>query len=530
MKTQSDTFTLNSTAIDEVAEKVETFLTNLNIEKKNVLRLRLTVEHLLLNWREAFGDSTPFSLTFGRRFGRPFITMELKGESVDPLTSGGDDFGEYTGRMMANMGLSPAYTYQKGVNVVTIRLKKKRLNPLLLLFLAAIAAVGVGVAGLSMPEAVRVSISDDFLTPLYDTFLGILSTIASPMIFLSVAWGIYGIGDAAAFGRIGKKMLIRFFVMTFLFCTAAFAVLLPFFNLSFSGSGLNLSGLKGIFDLLLGIFPKNIVSPFADGNTMQIILIATVVGCIMLILGSQTRMVAVLIEQINYVIQYLMELVSSMVTAFIFVILLRLIWSGSLGTILAAWVPVAVFLLLTVVFAVVLLAYVSARKRVNPILLFRKIFPPFFISLTTASSSAAFGANVSCCEHDLGIDAKVTNFGIPLGIVLYKPTTAIAFTACVMYFAQRYGVEISLVWLVTAVLVISIITVALPPVPGGTLACYTIVFLQLGLPVETVAVAMVLDVVFDFLSTGFDTIYRQCELVLQADYVGMLNKDILRKK
>lgn len=523
-------FSLKATDIDRISDEVQGFLSRLETEKSNVQRLRLTVEHLLLNWREKAGDDTSVSLSMGSRFGRPYVTLEMQGSECNPLADDEDDFGEYTGRMMANMGLSPAYSYQRGVNVVSFRLKKKRMNPLAALLLAAMAAVGVGLAGLALPEGLRTSVAADFLTPLYETFLGILSTIAGPMIFLSVAWGIYGVGDAAVFGRIGKKMLLRFFGVTLLICVGAFAVLLPFFRLKFSGAGLNLTGIKGIYDLLLGIFPRNIVSPFLDGNSMQIILIATVMGCIMLILGSQTKTVALLIEQVNYVIQYLMELVSRLVTAFIFIILLRLIWSGSLVTILSAWVPVVAFVAVTVLFTVILLAFVGVREKVNPILLVKKIFSPFFIALTTASSSAAFGANIACCERDLGIDRKLTNFGIPLGIVLYKPTTAISFTACVLYFARYYEVEASLVWLVTAALVISIITVALPPVPGGTLACYTIVFLQLGIPADAIAVAMVLDVVFDFISTGFDTVYRQCELVLQAERVGMLNVEALRKK
>ena len=523
-------FTLKATDIDKVSDAVQAFLQNAKTEKRNILRLRLTVEHLLLTWREAFGDDTPITLSTGSRFGRPYITLELKGESVDPLTDSEDDFGEYTGRMMAHMGLTPTYNYQKGTNILTIRLAKKRLNPLAALLLAAMAAVGIGLAGLALPETVRTSVANDFLSPLYETFLGILSTIAGPMIFLSVAWGIYGVGDATVFGKIGKRMLLRFFGVTCLVCIAAFALIAPFSHLTFAGAGLNLSGIKGIFDLLLGIFPKNIVSPFLEGNTMQIILIATVMGCIMLILGSQTKMVATLIEQINYVIQYLMELVSSLVTAFIFIILLRLIWSGSLSTILSAWVPVVTFIAATLILALVWILYVGARKKVSPLKLVKTIFPPFFIALTTASSSAAFGANINCCQNDLGIDGKMTNFGIPLGIVLYKPVTAISFAACVLYFAPLYQVEVSVVWLFTAVLVISIITVALPPVPGGTLACYTIVFIQLGIPPAAIAVAMVLDVVFDFISTGFDTVFRQCELILQADRVGMLDKDTLRKK
>ena len=41
---------------------------------------------------------------------------------------------------------------------------------------------------------------------------------------------------------------------------------------------------------------------------------------------------------------------------------------------------------------------------------------------------------------------------------------------------------------------------------------------------------MVLDVFADFTSTGFDTVFRQCELVLTADKVSLLDKEMLRGK
>lgn len=521
-------FPLDAQGIDLVSEKIRTFLEAVGTERRNVVRLCLSVEDMLLQWKEHFGENAVLHLTAGTRFARPFVNLELAGESYDPLNRE-DEFGEISTRMLGNMGLYPTYQYAKGVNTVTIRLKRKHINPLTGLLFAVVAAALLGWMGMLLPTDLRNSATELLLTPVYETFLGILGTVAGPMIFLSVSWGIYGIGDAALLGRIGKKMLLRFVGMTALVTGAALAILTPFSGLQFTGSGIDASGFQGILELILGIFPRNIISPFLDGNTMQIILIATVVGCIMLILGSQTKMVALFIEQINYIIQYLMELISTIVPAFIFIVILRLLWSGSVLAIFTAWKPLAYFVSVTLLVSMATILYVSLKEKISPIRFARKIFPPFLIAFTTASSSASFGSNIYCCERELGIDPKVSNFGIPLSIVLYKPITSISFVACALYFANYYHVAVSAVWVATALLVITVVTVALPPIPGGAIACYTIVFLQLGIPVEALGVVLVLDVVVDFICTGFDLIMRQCELVLEADKVQMLNRDILQK-
>lgn len=75
------------------------------------------------------------------------------------------------------------------------------------------------------------------------------------------------------------------------------------------------------------------------------------------------------------------------------------------------------------------------------------MFPAFLIALTTASSSAAYGTNMNCCEEKLGINSRITNFGLPLGIVLYMPGTAINYLTVGMYMAVCYQVAINLSWL-----------------------------------------------------------------------------------
>lgn len=54
------------------------------------------------------------------------------------------------------------------------------------------------------------------------------------------------------------------------------------------------------------------------------------------------------------------------------------------------------------------------------------------------------------------------------------------------------------IWLVVAALVSGILTIATPPIPGGALSCYTVLFAQLGIPVEGVALAISIDLIMDY--------------------------------
>lgn len=327
---------------------------------------------------------------------------------------------------------------------------------------------------------------------------------------------------------IGKKMMLRFTGVTF-FLTALSAIMsLPFFQVDMSVKNMDGSQLGSIFQMFLDIVPANVVQPFMEGNSMQIILIAAAVGIVILILGEQADTAARLVEQANYIVQYLMEIISAIVPFFIFISLFQMMISDSLDQIAGAWKPIAVYILFILLLLGAVLVYVAAKEKVSLPVLVRKMFPTFLITLTTASSSAAYGTNMNCCEEKLGISSCITNFGLPLGIVLYMPGTAINYLIVGMYMAVCYQVEINLSWLLIAVVITSILAIATPPIPGGGHTCYTVMFLQLGIPEEALALTMTLDLIFDFISTAASQTFLQAELILQADKLGFIKKEVLR--
>lgn len=198
--------------------------------------------------------------------------------------------------------------------------------------------------------------------------------------------------------------------------------------------------------------------------------------------------------------------------------------------VLAAWKPVVVFVVAMLLLSLLMTAYAAARTRISPLLLLKKGLPTGVIAVTTASSVAAFGSCTFTCEQKLGVDKRMTSFGVPLGVVMFPPGTAMYFLIICIYMAETYAIQCSPVWFLLAVFTSTVLAIAAPPIPSGTLTCYTILFSQLGLPEEALAVALALDVLFDFMATGVNMYTLQMELLIQARRMKMPNLNILQKK
>ena len=101
---------------------------------------------------------------------------------------------------LPQVNYEPEYSYDRGRNRVLFRLRRKPLNQLVVLAVVLASALAVGFAGLLLPDDMRNALLAGVVEPLYSKFFDLLRCIAGPMIFLSVAWGIYGIGDVETLG------------------------------------------------------------------------------------------------------------------------------------------------------------------------------------------------------------------------------------------------------------------------------------------------------------------------------------------
>lgn len=519
--------TLTNENIVAVDQKIEKFLSAVQCTQDNKLRLKLAAESVLLQYQEVFGSDKELKIKFVKRFGNYSIEFSLKEEKFDPFESDEELNSEILRSVLSFMEILPVYRYKNGTNIIIFNVVKKKRSQFASLGLAVVSAVISGMLCLFLPEQYTLFIRDNLITPLFNSFMGLLNATATPLIFLSVTWGIYSIGDTATLGKIGKRMISRFLIITFLSTSLVCCFYMLFFTVSDTASG-SLAFFE-LYTMILNIIPSNLIKPFVEGNPIQVIFIAVLFGLSMLILGSKTSQVAALVDQINLIIMLIMKGVTALIPFFVFCSIFIMILNNNFSLLIKTY---KLFILLTASCFFIMAAYtciVSLRKKINPLLLTNKLFPTFIITITTASSATAYSTNVDTCINRLGIDPKVVHLGLPLGQTLFMPGAALLFLCSSLCMAEIFGTPISLTWIIMGIITSCILAIAAPPVPGGAVTCYTILYTQLGLPAESIAVIITLNIIFDFLATATNIFCLQTELIELAGDINMLDYTVLQK-
>jgi len=528
-----ETVTLNTQSIDEASNFTAKALEKLQMPRPDIYRCRLSVEEALLIWSKALGEDTECLMSCGSRFGRPFISLSVPGAQINPSEVKDDLYGEVVDsvNLIYRLGLTTVYSYAKGRNEITLSPPRKSKNGVIVMVISIALSLAIGLPLSMFFPAVASALEKNVVTPIFSTAMNLIFAIAGPLIFLSICSGIYSIGNISAVGQIAKVLVSRFLLMTFL-PLAAIAVLTGWmFPIALSGSTSPLSsGAAGIFGMILNIVPSDIITPFQTGNALQIIFLAVACGSGILILGKKVSELAKIVNQIYSLVQFLMETIGRVIPAFVFLSILSLILSSSSinFSILGKQVILSIAFIIAIMVAYIL--FISIKWSMSPLLLMKKLLSTFLIAITTASSAAAFSVNLETCEKKLGISRKMVDFGVPLGQVIFMPPVAISFFFSSLCIGEIYGVEMTLIWILTAFIISGVLAVATPPIPGGTLSCFTILFMQLGIPAEGIALAISISMLMEYILTAGNLMLLQGELVLSADKLKMLDTEILKGK
>jgi len=513
--------------IDETSEKLGELLAIEGVDRKQVMRIRLSVEEVFLRWRDVDADGV-CTLYIEKKFGGIHLEVLKEGAYSDPFEAKlGED--SFTRNLTANLGLAFKFNYWRNFNSVSLIIRKAQAGQLAALCAAIALAVAVGVFLNRVFPQVAVSLQDNVLTPVFDSFVGFLTAVVGPAMFLSVLCGLYNVGDTATLGRMGKALFGRLLLMSLL--SAALVGVIMFFSVSISPltSAENTGQFAAVLKILLGIIPSNFVDAFLQGNALQIIFMALVLGMVFIMLRSATYNLMTMAEQCNNIFQTVLELISAIIPVFVFVNVLRLVLSNDIFKFSGIWWLFAVFFGAVAVLIVFQCIEILLREKVSPITVFRKMSATFLINLTTASSATSFPASIECCEKKFGVQKKLVKIGVPLGMVVFKPATVIYFSALSIFCATVYGVPITPASFITVLVVSVVLSVAVPPVVGGNLTCYTLLFMQLGIPLEALSVAIAIDVALDFFITSFDIGLLQTQILHASHKMGLLDDKVLRK-
>jgi Na+/H+-dicarboxylate symporter len=337
-------------------------------------------------------------------------------------------------------------------------------------------------------------------------FIASLKLLVVPLVLVSIVCGASNISDGATLGRVGGKALGLYLMTTAIAITLALVVAL----IVDPGEGMNqgeelefqAEEAPDLKQTIVDIFPTNPINAMAEGEMLQIIVFALLLGIAVSKAGTGGQRVRSLFEDFNDVIMKLVTMLISLAPYGVFCLMATLFAEmgfTEIGALAAYFFTVAGVLLLhaSVVYPVMLMAL----GRVSPRVYLRKMREPMMVAFSTSSSGATLPVTLETVEKRIGVRNEVASFTVPLGATINMDGTAIMQGVATVFIAQYYNFDLALTDYLLVILTATMASIGTAGVPGVGLIMLTMVLQQVGLPVEGIMLIIGVDRLLDMMRT-----------------------------
>lgn len=525
-------YDLTNENIQKIIDDIDHFLSQYNITKQTKLWLTLSLEEILLTYQDQKEEGRKITYSLKKRFGSVLCEIFVTGSKLDALQP------EINSKIsesniidhVFNIGPSDTlYQYKDGVNVfsssIPVDAKKFRFPGNSMLH-AVVLGVIIGLLFKQLPPDVITAILDKYVSPVYSTFMGALKGITEPVIFITLIVGICALDDLYTLSNVGKKIIVSFLkVSTIMFILGCATCMFAFNGAGTSSTSFDPSS---ILSLLLTSVPTNIISPFVEGNMIQIVILGLLCGLVLLILGEKTSTIKKVVVEFKFFFFSILTTFVRLLPFVVFLSVIKVILSVNISDSMIIWKIILIDQFLDIVLAIVLLIYTSIKHKVSINTLFKKMSSMVSVSFTTGSSTATIPEFYKSLPVAFGIDEKFVNYWVPLSNSFFSPSTIFALIVYAFFAAQTQAVSLSVAWIIILYIMIIQIGMATPRIPGGIMASVTILFSQLNLNTEQLGIIMAANVIILYLDTAVASITRCTCAINTAVKEGYCNLDILR--
>jgi Na+/H+-dicarboxylate symporter len=360
-----------------------------------------------------------------------------------------------------------------------------------------------------------------WVEPIGKLFIRAIILTVVPLVFTSIATGIYSLGDPRELGRIGAVTIGVFMTTSALAAcigTSFYLLFQPGRAISattrdqlaaqfaeeakknvaaadqaadfFSGSPLQ---------VIVGMVPENIVlSMTSNRDLLEVIIFALAFGvALTLISRERSAPVAAVLEGTNEamtrLISLLMRIAPYGVGALVFMVVVKF---GTDVLVALAYYTLVVVLALLAHVLLVLAPLIRVLGLRNPLTFLKLTKEIWITAFSTSSSSATLPTTLRVTEEKLGVPRPIAGFVLPLGATINMDGTTIYQVIAVLFVAQVWGVPLEPAAYGTLIVVAMMMAIGAAGVPGGVIPLLYVVMVTVGIP-ETIVgagIALILGV------------------------------------
>lgn len=337
-------------------------------------------------------------------------------------------------------------------------------------------------------------------------FIKTLKLLVVPLVFVSLVCGASSLAGGNNMGRIGLKTVGLYLMTTAIAITLALTVA----NIINPGLGINMA--EGMTfqakeappftQVVLDIFPSNPVSAMAEGNMLQIIVFALLLGVALTRAGDAGLALKASFDRWNEVIMQLVMMLMLAAPVGVFCLMVTLgaqLGFGAIVDLLAYFL--CVLLVLALHFLITYPTLIKLLVRVSPVLFYQHMAPVMAFAFSTASSGATLPVTLETVKKRIGVRNEIASFVVPVGATINMDGTAIMQGVATVFIAQAFNVDIGLTGYLMVILTATMASIGTAAVPGVGLITLALVLTQVGLPVEGIALIIGVDRLLDMTRT-----------------------------
>lgn len=384
--------------------------------------------------------------------------------------------------------------------------------------------IGVEI-GLDFPEFAK------NLKVLSNVFLRMVKTIIAPILFSTLVVGIAGHSDLKQVGRMGWKSIVYFEVVT----TIALIIGLIAINVSHAGVGITIP--PGFHeelphtvpqtwqDVILHIFPENIVKSIYNGDVLPIVVFSVVFGIGLAMVKEQKRKPMLMFSEslaetmfkfTNIVMHFAPFGVGGAIAVTV----------GHLGVdILFSLVKLLLTLYASLlIFVGVVLGSIAYFMKIPIRQFIKAVSEPVSIAFATTSSESALPIAMENMEK-FGVPRKIVSFVLPTGYTFNLDGTTLYLSLASVFVAQAAGIHMPLGTQVIMGLTLMLTSKGVAGVPRASLVILLGTVASFGLPVWPVMAILGIDELMDMARTSVNVIGNTLASCVIARWEGEFDHD-----
>lgn len=343
-------------------------------------------------------------------------------------------------------------------------------------------------------------------------YMNALNMMIFPMVFCSIVIGICSIGNIRTTGKITGSAMVYFLSTTAL--ASLVGLIIP--RLIHLGRGVSFematadiqaTEMSSILDTIKNLIPSNPVKAFAEGNMLQVLVFAVIIGFTLISIGEKGKPFLDFIDSLNEICLKIIGTIMYFTPIGVFCTIVPVVAANGTETILS--LATQLIILYVAFFGFAFLVYglsVKILGKESPIRFFKAIMPAALNAFGTCSSSATIPISKQCMEEEMGVSNQITSIAIPLGATVNMDAVSIVMSFMIMFFANACGINVSVSLMIVILLANVLLSVGTPGIPGGAIASFAALATMAGLPAGILGVYISINTLCDMGATCVNVI------------------------